>query len=169
MNAKRASWTQLEAGLRRLVRLRELRAPAEAIAQEIELARDLWSRLPPPPFGMKVAWPEDVRAVARELGFDGTPPGASGAGAAAAMTDPAIAEGVRRASALYAVVAAVSRALEEAGLVEGLSVVAAGNAIELRGVAADGRAREEAGAMAARVAPGHAMENRIEVRGGGER
>src|SRR5690349_4259754 len=65
---KPGAWQLLEKSLRRLVRFRELRAPADVLEKEIELAKRWWSQVPRLQPGARRIWPEDVLKVAEELG-----------------------------------------------------------------------------------------------------
>lgn len=58
-------WVKLVRSLRRLARLRELAAPEVIVANEVRIANRLWQR----DLGALVDWPDDLEALADELGF----------------------------------------------------------------------------------------------------
>jgi hypothetical protein len=64
------AWQLLERRMRRVVRLRELNAPAEILDNEVAMAREAWGRVPPAAAGSGSTWPADLEPLARELGFE---------------------------------------------------------------------------------------------------
>jgi hypothetical protein len=148
--SKSSAWQLLEKSLRRLVRFRVISAPDEVIKKETDLARRWWAQVPLSPAGV---WPEDILAVAKELGFE---PDTRGPG----LTDPAIAAGIAQASELYRLVAMIEREIRSAGGIKNLAVTAAGHRITLIGTG-DASASERAFTIAARVAPTFEIESRI--------
>lgn len=152
-----SAWQLLERSLTRLVRLRELGAPADILEKEVALAKRWWSKVPLTAAGGSLVWPERLLAVAQELGFE---PDARGAG----PSDPEIAAGVAAASAAFGVVMAVTRAIESSGGVEALHVVAAGRTVHLHGTVSDDDARDRVGRVAARAAPHAVLNNQLVVR-----
>lgn len=62
--------------LRRLVRLRELRAPTDIVDNEIALVRDAWRAVAADEQALPIDWPPELEAVAVELRMRGASPGA---------------------------------------------------------------------------------------------
>lgn len=122
----KSAWQRLEASLRRLKRLRELAAPSHLIENEIVLAKRHWSRVPPAPAGAELVWPEDIRKLAEELGFE---PDTREAPAAA----PTLLEQIVLAQGQYSVAAEIARAIEVSGAVQDVAVTIAGTTVVLTG------------------------------------
>jgi len=158
-----SAWTDLEASLYRLERMRELGAPGEVIAAEIELAKRRWRRVPLAPAGTVLVWPAELLPLARELGFE---PDTRGT----APHDPALANGVAKASQLYQAAERMRAAIAKECAVIDLSVSMAGADVILTGSARDAAVRDRAGQIAAELEPtsaacGH-IHNRIVVEEG---
>ena len=132
-------------------------------------AQAIWQRMPATPAGTKLEWPEDVRALAQELGFD-------------AETrvqdrleeqldeqidqhaDDQLAAGIAAARGLYGVVAQIDREIQSSVTgISDLRVAAAGTLVILTGTAADDTAKNRAGAIAAQLAPDATIDNRLVV------
>jgi hypothetical protein len=140
-----SAWTELEACLRRIVRLRERAAARSEIEREIERARRLWSDVPPSA-GTPLGWPPDLAPLARELGFELGPPGA-------APPDSPPEQGITAALRQRASALAIRDAILTACSIRDLQVRIAGSMITLTGSALDETTCEHAAAIARRLAP----------------
>jgi len=150
-----SAYQRLEVSLRRLKRMRELRAPDAIIASEIELARRFWSRVTPAPDGARLVWPEDILPLAMELGFEpDTRP--------RPQLDPRVAEEIARARAQFGIADRIAKALLTAGIADAEVSVSPG-AVELHGRASDSESRDRAATIAAELAAGLAVVNRIDL------
>ncbi|HTL34304.1 MAG TPA: hypothetical protein VL326_14355 [Kofleriaceae bacterium] len=160
------SYDQIVATVRRIHELREQGADDEAIDLEIAQARALWDRRKEVPFGIQLKWPDDLRAIAVELGFAEPRATARDAAATPAETDDAaIAAGIAAARQLYAVVAQIDREIQSS--VSGISdlrVAAAADRIVLTGTAADNTAKSRAGSVAQQIASTATIDNQLVIR-----
>jgi hypothetical protein len=151
-----SAWTELEACLRRIARLRERAAERAEIECEIELARRLWSDVPPTADASR-AWPPELQPLARELGF-------ALDSRVAAPGEPPPEQGITAALRQRATALAIHDAIAAACQIRDLQVRVAGSFITLTGSALDETTCEHAAAIARRLAPDvHGVINRLVV------
>jgi TPR repeat protein len=68
---RQSTWEMLQKTMRRLLRIRELGgSAAHLLANDLESCKRGWLTVPRAPEGMSIAWPEDLRQLAVELGFE---------------------------------------------------------------------------------------------------
>jgi hypothetical protein len=152
--------------MRRILKMREVSAPAELIETEIELAKSLWKDAPtdPPP------WDSDIQPLAVELGFD---PDTRKQEKLDEFVDEQLeahaaemfADDIAAARGLYQLVALIDREIQASvsGVSE-LRVAAAGSTIVLTGTAVDDVAKLRAGSIAQQHAPaGTTVDNQLVV------
>jgi TPR repeat protein len=69
--AGESTWEMLQKTMRRLLRIRGLGpSAAHLLANDLEACQKRWRWVPRAPAGMSIAWPDDLLALAVELGFD---------------------------------------------------------------------------------------------------
>lgn len=156
-STKPSAWQRLTDCLRALAKLRAAGVPESSfdIALKIQLAKGFWKAIPPAPLESDYVWPEDIRALAVELGFhpDQRPRPA---------TDPALAEQLAKAGAIQTTAARVAKFMEEAGILDP-EVSVTPTRISLHGTASSEAERERATQIAAEQAPGLKITNHIVV------
>lgn len=152
--------------MRRVLKMREVSAPAELIETEIELAKSLWKDAPTdaPP------WDSDIQPLAAELGFD---PDTRKQEKLDEFVDEQLeahaaemfADDIAAARGLYQLVAQIDREIQASvSGVSDLRVAAAGSSIVLTGTAADDVAKLRAGSIAQQHAPtGTTIDNQLVV------
>ncbi len=141
---KPSPWQLLERSLRRLLRFRELDAPADVVDAELQLVKRFWTHVPPLYEGARRVWPQELEALAKELGLEPDP-------RPRLPVPPDIAAGVAQASAQYAAAARVHQAIEEKAGVEDLNVSGSSEGLVLTGRVKDAAAKELAGEIAAEL------------------
>ena len=172
----------LEKVLRRILAMRAVAGTAELVDTEIAQAQSLWQRMPPAPDGAKFEWPEDLRALAEELGFDREERAAQDrldaqldarldeqidARLDEQLVQPTVEEieaGTAPARGLHGLTGQIEREIQ--GSVTGISdirVTAAGTLVILTGNATDEVAKNRAGTVAAQLAPNATIDNRLVV------
>lgn len=69
--ARESTWEMLQKTMRRLLRIRGLGpSAAHLLANDLDACQKRWCWVPRAPPGMSIAWPDDLLALAVELGFE---------------------------------------------------------------------------------------------------
>lgn len=156
-STKPSAWQRLTDSLRALAKLRAAGVPETSfdVALKIQLAKGFWKAIPPAPVEADYVWPEDIRALAVELGFhpDQRPRPA---------TDPALADQLVKAGALQTIAGRVAKLLEEAGI-RNTEASVTPTRISLYGTASNEADRARATQIAAEQAPGLEITNHIGI------
>lgn len=153
--------------MRRIIKMREVAAPADMIDTEIELAKSVWKEAPR---DAAPTWDDDLKGLASELGFD---PDTRAKEQLDERIDEELeahaaemfAADIAEARGLYQTVALIDREIQASvsGVSE-LRVAAAGSSIVLTGTATDDVAKLRAGSIAQQHAPdGTTVDNQLRI------
>lgn len=155
---QQSAYQQLEDVLRQMVQLRASGASPAALAALENEAWELWEQVPPTPAGAELVWPQDIAAIADELGF-----GYEDISAEAEPLSDDLAAGIAEASRLQKLASQIDAAIVEVGGVGNVRVACSASRIVITGIAADDDARDQALLVAAKLAPGIEIEDAIDV------